>query len=130
MTEPELTPLQEAATGALRKALPESRALILDTDYPDAACAVVAAVVGELAAEYERKRQESVIAATHAVVQTRAELGRVRSRLSGIEVKLAAHLNPKTDPCKDRGEPWPCHIAAAIEPDTSILEFTAQEENM
>ena len=129
MIEPELTPLQHAATEMLRKALPEGRALILDGDYADAACAVVAVVEGELAAKYERKRQESVIAATHAVVETRAELGRVRSCLSGIETKLAAHLNPKSDPCKGH-EAWPCHIAAAIEPDTSILEFMAQEENM
>ncbi|WP_204745425.1 NUDIX domain-containing protein [Glycomyces paridis] len=40
--------VERTAAEALRKALPESRALILDTDYPNAAAAVVAAVWGPI----------------------------------------------------------------------------------
>ena len=47
----DLTPAEQAAADALRRALPESRALILDSDFPDAARAVVAAVRSHLATE-------------------------------------------------------------------------------
>ncbi len=47
----DLTPAEQAAADALRRALPESRALILDSDFPDAARAVVAAVRPHIATE-------------------------------------------------------------------------------
>lgn len=76
----------------------------------------------------ERRRQESVIAAVHHLTALRGEVARLKHRIAHLETKLAAHLRPDTDPCRGHGEPWPCHVAEAIEPDTSILEFLAKED--
>jgi hypothetical protein len=130
MSEPDLTPVEVAAADALRKALPEGRALILDWDFPEAARAVVGAIVPPIVAEYNRKRQESVIAATHAATHARGEVARLKHRLDTIERQLGAHMRPETDPCAKGDETWPCHVAAAIEPDTSLLEFLAKEDEL
>jgi hypothetical protein len=70
----------------------------------------------------------AVVAAVHRAGSLSREVARLRARLADIERALAAHMRPETDPCAKGGEAWPCHIAAAVEPDTSILEFLASEE--
>lgn len=101
MIEPELTDIERAAAVAMSAQTGDLIYVATSRKSLNrVARAVVAAVEPLLTAEHDRRCQENLFAATHALVTTRGEVERLK------------------------------HRAAAIEPDTSLLKFLAKEDEL